>query len=332
MSLRVLITGAGGASGIYSIKVLKESTDHYILGVDASPYSPGLFLADEGYVLPLARDEEKFLDSIKEIVLDKDIDVIIPNVDEELGLFSRPDVQATLGTKVIVSPLETIRVCSDKLKTIAALKDTVPCPETITADESLTEIVFPVHIKPVRGRGSRHTHIIQDEQALQECLRQLTDILEGRKNILVQEYLPGKEYTVDLLCDLAGSPVLIVPRVRVRTSGGLSVQGQTVRDERLIKSVRQIANVLKFYGPVNLQFREDVDGVPKLMEINPRFSGGLPIVTSAGANTPALLLAMVEGNFDNSQDYQSMWEEGVVLRYLEEFFVPQSEWNARFSK
>jgi len=330
MSYNLLITGAGGASGVYSIKILKETTDHYIVGVDASPYSPGLFLADEGYVFPLAGDEDAFLNAVRDVVLSKRIDVIIPNVDEELPLLARPDVQATLGAKVIVSPLETILTCVNKARTVQALKDVIPCPKTMTADGDLSNLSYPVHLKPVDGRGSRHTYLIEDQAALKECIRQVEDCLGGRHKLLIQEYLPGKEYTVDALFDLSGQPLAIIPRVRLRVSSGLSVQGQTVRNEVLIENVRAIAKRLTFHGPINLQFREDAEGVPKILEINPRFSGGLPIVTAAGANTPAWLLEIVQGLHLDPQALQASWHEGIVLRYLEEFFIPLDEWNARF--
>lgn len=330
MSLNVLVTGAGGGSGIYSIKVLKETTDHYVIGVDASPYSAGLFLADEGYVLPLAREQEAFLDRVRDIVLTRNIDLIIPNVDEELPLFARPEVQSTLGTQVIVSPLESILVCADKRNTIRTLQSVVPCPRTYDAGEDFSDLGFPVHVKPANGRGSRHTYIIEDEIALRECLRQLEQQLGNKKNILIQQFLPGTEYTVDVLCDLTGSPLVTVPRVRLKTSAGLSIQGRTIRHEGLIEMVRSIAQTLSFCGPVNMQFREDHLGTPHLLEINPRFSGGLPIVCAAGANTPALLMEMLQNTPIVWQTVQNSWREGIVLRYLEEFFVPWDEWQDQF--
>ncbi|HNT33793.1 MAG TPA: ATP-grasp domain-containing protein [bacterium] len=329
--MNILITGAGGGSGIYSIKVLKETTDHYVIGADASPYSAGLFLADEGYVFPVARQQQAFLDRVHETVIAKDIDVIIPNVDEELPLFARPDVQSTLGAKVIVSPLETILICASKQETIRRLESVVPCPRTLSGGDDLSGIAFPVHIKPDNGRGSRHTYIVEDAIALEECFRQLEKHLGDRRNILIQEYLPGTEYTVDVLCDLSGTPLVVVPRVRLKTSAGLSIQGRTIRHTGLIENVYAIAKSLAFHGPVNMQFREDVSGVPRLLEINPRFSGGLPIVCAAGANTPALLLELLQNRPIEWPVVQQSWREGIVLRYLEEFFIPWDEWQDQFT-
>ena len=331
MSLNVLVTGAGGASGLYSIKILKETTIHRIIAADASPYSPGLFLADACYLLPFARDEQQYLEVLSSIVIDEGVDVIIPNVDEELPLLARPAVQQGLGAKVVVSPLETIQVCEDKSQTVSRLSSTVPCPETFSAHEAdFASLKFPVHVKPRRGRGSRFTQVVEDIDSLTDCIRRLSPLLAGEDPILIQEFLPGAEYTVDLLCDLAGRPLVVVPRIRIRTSGGLSVQGQTVRDQNLIEQVRKIAGELRFYGPVNLQFKENDQGIAKLLEINPRFAGGLPISCAAGANGPALLLHLLENEDVDWDAIQRTWQEGVVLRYFEEVFFPLEEWNNKF--
>ncbi len=56
-----------------------------------------------------------------------------------------------------------------------------------------------------------------------------------------------------------------------------------------------------------MQFKAGSEGRMKLVEINPRFSGGLPITAESGANTPELLYRMLKGEHVT----EPVWKEGV---------------------
>ena len=44
--------------------------------------------------------------------------------------------------------------------------------------------------------------------------------------MIIQEYLPGKEYTVDVLSDLDGNSLLAIPRERIEVKAGISSKGK----------------------------------------------------------------------------------------------------------
>ncbi len=111
---------------------------------------------------------------------------------------------------------------------------------------------------------------------------------------VVQEYLDGPEFTLDVLCDFEGRPLSVVPRERVVIRAGVIDRGRTVQDPRLIALALACADVFRFAGPVNIQCRM-VDGSPKVFEINPRFSGGIPLTIAAGADFPAKLVDLALG-------------------------------------
>ncbi len=312
----ILVTGGGGASGMYTIKILKDSTNHYVVGCDCSGLSSGLYLADSHYIVPPAKEQDNFLSKINEIIENEKIDIVIPNVDEELPLFAKFSKQ--ILPIVVISPEETINICMDKYLTIEALKGLIPCPETRLGSE-LTHANLPCIIKPRISRGSRN---IYSAENLEELVF-FTNFLERRgfvkDDLIIQEYLPGIEYTVDLLCGKQGEFIVAVPRERVRTSGGLSQTGKTVHREDIINNCKKIADKLKFFGPINLQFKEDTSGTAKITEINPRFSGGLPITYAAGVNAPLLLLKILYDEQIPPNEIE--WQEGYVLRYLDEMFI-----------
>jgi carbamoyl-phosphate synthase large subunit len=64
---------------------------------------------------------------------------------------------------------------------------------------------------------------------------------------------------------------------------------------------------------VCIQLRADASGVPRLIEINPRLSGGLPITVAAGANPIDLILREVSGE----TLVPVSWNEVTVVGHFE---------------
>jgi carbamoyl-phosphate synthase large subunit len=124
--------------------------------------------------------------------------------------------------------------------------------------------------------------------------RDLDFFLDYVADPVVQTYLDGPEFTLDLLCDFDGRPLSVVPRERVVIRAGVIDRGRTVRDRALMDLALSCARVLPFRGAVNIQCRV-VDGVPTVFEINPRFSGGIPLTIEAGADFPQWLVELALG-------------------------------------
>lgn len=302
----ILVTGAGGGSGMYAIKALKRSTAHTVVACDVSPHSAGLYLADRHALVPAARDPQ-FIPAVRRLIAEHGIDIVLPNVDEELLVFARN--RTALGATVVVSDPDTIECCNDKLLTMERLSAVCPCPR---GGER-----FPCVLKPRISRGSKGVYVAGDSGEFALSMQLLERQGYTRADVLVQEYLPGVEYTVDALCDGAGRLVVAVPRERLKTRGGISEAGRTVRHQGIIDSVAAITAALPFFGPINVQFREDSAGCPRLMEINPRCSGGLPIACAAGADIVNLAVQVVNGAALPDVE----WRELTVYRYLEELVV-----------
>ena len=75
---------------------------------------------------------------------------------------------------------------------------------------------------------------------------------------------------------------------------GVIDRGRTVKDPALIELALACTTALTFVGPINIQCRVH-NGRPTVFEINPRFSGGIPLTIEAGADFPAMLLALHAG-------------------------------------
>ena len=70
--------------------------------------------------------------------------------------------------------------------------------------------------------------------------------------LLISEYLPGEEYSVDCLAK-KGEAILVVPRVRKKTINGISVQGEFIKDDKIICYCAQIIHELQLHG--NIRYR-----------------------------------------------------------------------------
>jgi carbamoyl-phosphate synthase large subunit len=138
------------------------------------------------------------------------------------------------------------------------------------------------------------------------------------ENMIFQEYLPGTEYTVDVLSDLNEKPIMAIPRIRLDTKAGISVKGKIVRNSMIENLCKNTAETLGIRGPSCIQLKESVNGELKIIEINPRFGGGTIFTTLAGANFPAMLLELVSNN--NNLVIPEVTEI-TVLRYFEEIVL-----------
>ena len=259
-----------------------------VIVTDVNPLSPAVHAAERWYHVPLATAPD-YLEAINAICTREHIGLIVPTIDDELELFgAAADDFASRGIRVAVSPEATSRICNDKLLTCQhLLAHGVAAAKTYVPSELPTGIQFPLFIKPRGGRGSVGAFPIH-------ASRDLAFFVEYVPNPVVQEYLDGPEFTIDVLCDFRHRPIAIVPRERVVIRAGVIDRGRTVHDRKLIDLGRAVTQALPFSGPINIQCRV-VNGQPTVFEINPRFSGGIPLTIAAGADFPRYLVDLTLG-------------------------------------
>jgi carbamoyl-phosphate synthase large subunit len=302
----VLVSGGGGAAAISTIKALRMGGfDGRIISTDADPLSAGLYLADGFRVVPKAKDPE-FYPTIARLVQEERIGVIFPTSGFDIYEFARHkrDLEA-MGAVVAMSDLDAMMTCANKWEFYLKTHGAFPMPET-GRDASGWQR-FPCFVKPVSGKGSRNAYRCDTRGDLEY------HVLHSR-DMLIQEYLPGEEYTVDVLSDLSGAPLLAVPRVRLETKDGISSKGRVLRDAEMERLCLEIARHLNLKGPTCMQLRRDEHGRLKFLEINPRIGGGSMFTTLAGVNIPMLLLDLIAG----TELAIPVPNEIVVLRYYEE--------------
>ena len=259
-----------------------------VLVTDVNHLSPGVHAADEAHLVPLATDPG-YLEAIEEICHRAAVDLVVPTIDDELPLFgaNRARFEA-FGARVAASAAGTARTCNDKLLTYQRLaREHIAIATTYLPDGLPGDLEFPVFVKPRSGRGGVGAFAAT-------TARELEFFVEYVEDPIVQHYLDGPEFTIDVLCDFSGDVLSVVPRERLVVRAGTSDRGRTTDDPALIALGLQCARALQFVGAANVQCRV-VDGRPTVFEVNPRFSGGIPLTIAAGADFPRCLVELVLG-------------------------------------
>jgi carbamoyl-phosphate synthase large subunit len=278
----VLFTPAGSELAVTGIKALADREDVRTVSTDIARLAPGLHLADTGYLVPEFEDDS-YMPAVLDIVERENIDVVVPVLDQILKPFAaaREQVRAR-GARVMISPLETLDVTRDKWQTYQRLSGVVPLPDSWITKPPLPED-GDLFVKPRTGSGSENIHRITSQAELDFYHEQM-------EKPIIQEYLPGTEYTIDCLTDRDGNLIACVPRERKELTGGVSTQVTVVEREDLFSLARGVAGELDFVGPFFIQAKLDEEGVPRLTEIGARLAGTM----CAGFTSPSLQYAGVK--------------------------------------
>ena len=311
--MNILVTCAGGPAAIGVIKSLRSMRFMGdIVSIDCDPLSAGFYLSDKHSVVPLSADDNFWSETLKVIKKEK-IDLILPTGDSDIVHFSKNKLLlADMGVKLFQSDFKSIDVCQDKLKFYEECKDKFDLPKTSLKTD---DIDFPMFCKPKRGSGSRGVKVCYDDNCIKSLDTSMS--LHRSSDYIFQEYLPGQEYTIDVLCDMHSNPLTVIPRKRLQTKAGISSKGEIVKNEFIEKSCYDMCKFLKLKGPICLQMKEDVNGIPRFIEVNPRFGGGTYFTTLAGVNFLPIILDLVNGHEPEISEPELI----KVVRYYEEIVV-----------
>ena len=307
----VLVPGASAPAGINTIKSLKlASFKGNVLSIDSNKLSAGFYLSDFREVSPEAEDGG-YLDFLFKIIEKYEINVLMPSSGYDIFPFSEnKEKLRNLGVIAVISDRDVLEICRDKVLTFERLKKRFNLPYTTEDKNTITE--FPILCKPRFGKGSRDIIKINDFSELDYVSSRYSDMI-------YQEYLPGEEFTIDVLSDFDSNPIISVPRVRLQTKGGISTKGKIVLEKELIEESFEIAKFLKIVGPCCIQMKKDKDNAFKLVEINPRLGGGTIFTTLAGANFPKMIIDLIEGKKIKIPSISEI----TILRYFEEIVIDE---------
>ena len=286
-----------------------------IVAADLSAASPACHAADVAKIVPRAGCIE-YIPGLLDTVKKHNISLVLPMTDLDIRSLARQRAKfEAVGCSVMIGSEESIKLCRNK----AAFQDVLSGAglatiRTMTLQEFRTDPFYPCFIKPLRGSASVGSGVINNDQELKAHVATFGELL------VVQEYVPGQEFTVDVFRDRKGEVHCVVPRLRMVIRSGEMEKGLTVRDERVMEDSIKIAGLLgDVWGVFCCQCKREPDGPPRFFEVNPRFGGGSPLSIAAGANLPRYVIQEVLGlPIDKDIDFQ---ENLMMLRYDQAIFT-----------
>lgn len=262
-----------------------------IVAGDCSLTAPGLYFADKKIKLEPIKEEEKYITSIISACKKEDIALIVPTIDTDLLLLARNKsiIEELTHAKLLISDIGIIKICRDKIKTQQFFeKYNFHIPRMYSKEELNKEnIRFPLFIKPKSGSSSVNTFIVNDRDEL-DTFQSIV------KDAIVQDFIQGDEYTVDVFLDFESNVISIVPRLRIATRSGEISKGRIVKDREIIQDILRLMSILKPIGHITVQLMKTEKGI-EYIEINPRFGGGAPMSIQSGADSCEYLYKLLMG-------------------------------------
>jgi len=310
----VLITGVGGIVGQGVLKSLAESP-YRTIGADASESAPGIYAANRGYLVPMAKDP-RYVDRLLEICASERVGFLFAGLDVELPLFARAAGRfREAGVVPIVSSPDIVDLADDKLDTARFLESHgFPAPRTLELPGGdPADLGFPLVLKPRKG-GSRScgVYTVASEDELRYRMERI-----DTANYVAQEHIGGDEFTCGTITFDGRCFGAIVMKRTLRD--GDTHKAFVVRDSVIESHVRAVAEALKPFGPCNFQLRMR-RGTPCIFDINPRCSGTTYCRTLAGFNEPLMTLNYLELGLLPSFEIRPI----SIFRYWKELVVEEA--------
>ncbi len=318
----VAVTGAGGPAGIAVIRALSRA-GYRVLAVDADPDGTGLRLATYAAVVPRA-DAPGYAAALLATIERYRPDALVCTVAEEYAaLYPLVAELAGLGCASWLPEPGAVRMCLDKLEFARAMRRAgVSHPATTGNPRRAATIRGPWIVKPAHGRGSRDVVAVDSVAELDRAFATVP-------GPIAQTRLVGREFTADVLVGRDGTVLACVPRWREQTRAGISTRGLTFTSGPVTDLVAATVRAVGLTGVANVQgfCAGDPDHPEALsvMEVNPRFSGGLPLTLAAGADLVGAYLAAV---LDPAWVGRPMvYQPGVRMarHFTEVFYEPGAE-------
>ena len=218
---------------------------------------------------------------MKQIIKDEDYDILIPGTDIELDKISKSkkEIEAETNCKIIISDLEVIKIANDKYLTFQFLKKNNFNPPNSCLPMDLNKFLltnpFPLIVKPRDGARSIGLHKVN-------TMHELKFALENSSDPIIQEYIDDKsgEMTAGTMT-LEGSCYSSIILSRELRDGN-TYKAKLLENKEANKFIRSVSETLNPFGPCNFQFRLDRFGMPRIFEINSRFSGTTELRTICG--------------------------------------------------
>lgn len=277
----VLIFPAGSEIGLEIYHSLKYSHHVEVFGASGkSDHASYLYDADRYVEDAFYVDRPDFIERFNRLLQRLQIDFIYPTHDTIANFLAAH--QSEIHARVLTSCAATNRIARFKRLTYELFAASDFCPQVFAAP--FAELPYPVFLKPDDGQGGKGTYVAESRE-------ELDFYLDRHPGLLVTEFLPGEELSVDCFTDYDGKLRFIGPRTRERIQMGISFRSTALEVTEEIESIaHRINESVSLDGAWFFQVKKDRSGRFKLMEFAPRQSSTMGLYRHTGVNFALLSL------------------------------------------
>jgi carbamoyl-phosphate synthase large subunit len=277
----VLLTGVGKRYDIVS--AFEEHA--FVIAADPNPLAPARYAAHVRAAPPRIDDPE-YVPFLAEIVEEFGVRAVVPLTDLDIEVLARAP-----GLPAFVPRPDVCQDTYDKYRAHLLLqRHGLPSPPTVLPGEEPD--TYPVIVKPREGSGARSIHPAADREQMEFFVRYVEE------EVMVQRFMQGPEFSIDILCDLDGRCLNAIPRTMIESRGGESIKGTVIDDRELIELGRAVGEALPVRGPCTVQAFRDPEIGLGITDVNTRFGGAFPAPMFAalpGRTYPELIVRMARG-------------------------------------
>lgn len=309
---RILITAISGDISNGILKILKEQSDVELYGCDINSVAVGMDMVKEFYQCKLAV-EEGYIDELLDNCKRWRITDLIPVNEREIEIVNQyRDLFAVEAINVIIQEPNVLEICLDKAKTADFLnKRGIKTPRTYdTCEFDIKRHIGEKFIcKPVKSNGSKGIYSLTIYE---------DTIIEERKDLLLQQYIEGDEYTVGVFRNGETTKTISFKR---QLKNGYSNIVELIHDSKIDQIALKVADELNLSGYINIQMRKR-DEEYYIFEINPRISGTVRFRHMLGFEDVLWWLKINEFETKNEmQRWTCSYSKAIGMRELNEKYV-----------
>ena len=265
---------------------------------------------------------DAFIEWLIRFLSSEKVEVVIPIGARITQLLSKNKAALSKYTNLFLVDFELYQKAVDKAQTMKiAMENNIPCPKTYFPEEEniyqiMDRVGYPAVIKPRFGVAARGFTVVKSKDALEDMFRK-TESKYGK--CIIQEYIPhnGMQYKAEILMNKQQEVLSWVVYNKPRhypPEGGSSTLNCTVDRPDILHIAERMLKSMGWYGMGDCDFIEDPrDKVPKLMEINPRFTRSIKIAALAGVDFFYKVYQLAMGEVVNPD---KRYQVGIYLRYL----------------
>ncbi|MFA1819889.1 ATP-grasp domain-containing protein [Virgibacillus oceani] len=278
----------------YGVDFVKSAFNkgHIVVVITHSEKNPNKY-GYEGYyhdlIMADIRNAQSIFKAIQESPYNQKLDALIPATDFASHITAM--AAERLGLKNITYDA-AVKARNKDLAKEAFKNHKVPCAKyqiIKSYEEALTAIQYikyPAVIKPTNAASSQGVYLVRNEEELKSALKKLSLFKQSylgfavRDEYLLEEYLEGQEYSIELFLEEGKTLMSVVtektisnPPYFVETAHVIPAMIDRDTEERLVNAAVQALHAIGLInGPSHVEVKMTKER-PKIIEINGRPGG-----------------------------------------------------------